>query len=149
MAINSREFYYCIGLAANYLNNAIILITFALAVFWILLRKSELEAWIALFGIVSIILSKVPGILKKLGYEQYPLGEGVISKGGCWIDEGKEESKIKLQVNADNLTTKIDYIPTERVMAHISNGFLIFKRRAGDSGHKLRVDYELVKKNKF
>ena len=130
-----------------YLNNAIIFVAFALAFLWIVLDKSDLEAWIALLGITSIILSKIPIILKKFGYDKYPLGKGVIAKGGCWIDEGKEEYRIKLPKRPDRLKTKIDYIPTDRVMAHFRDDHLVFKRREGESGYRLRVDYELIIKD--
>ncbi len=142
-----RSLFYRIDQAITYLNNAIIFVIFGLAFFWIVLDKSDLEAWIALLGITSIILSKIPIIFKKFGYDTYPLGKGVISKGGCWIDEGKKEFKIKLTQKVDRLKTKIDYIPTERVMAHFLDDHLVFKRREGDSGFRLRVDYELIKKD--
>lgn len=145
--MNNRKIFYHTERSAHYLNNIIILVTFVLAFFWVVLNKAELEAWIALFGMVSILLSKAPYLLEKFGYNKYPLGKGVISKGGCWIGEGKEQHKIKLSVNVDKFKTKIDYIPTGRVMAHISDDYLIFKRRAGDPGHRLRVDYELIKKD--
>lgn len=141
-----RKYFYWVGKVAAYLNNGIILVTFVLAFFWIVKDKPDLEAWIALFGIVSIVLSKIPTIFKKLGYEEYPFGKGVISKGGCWIDEGQKEYRIKLKFEFDRLKTKIDYIPTERVMAHFIDGHLVFKRREGLPIERLRVDYELIKK---
>lgn len=146
MINNKRLLFYRIDQIVTYLNNAIILVTFFLAFLWIVLDKSDLEAWIALFGIISIILSKAPIIFEKLGYDKYPLGKGVISKGGCWIDEGQDEFRIKLTQQIDRLKTKIDYIPTERVMAHFLDDHLVFKRREGESGYRLRVDYELIKK---
>ena len=140
-----RKYFYWVSKFAAYINNCIILVTFVLAFFWIYKDKPDLEAWIALFGIVSIVLSKIPTIFKKLGYEEYPFGKGVISKGGCWIDEGQEEFRINLQFEFDRLKTKIDYIPTERVMAHFNDGHLVFKRREGLPKDRLRVDYELIK----
>ena len=147
MFIMSPKIFHRIERCFHYLNNLTIVATLFLAFFWVVLGKSDLEAWIALLGITSIILSKTSYILEKLGYDKDPLGKGVLSKGCCWIRDGKEEFKIKLSADVDRLKTKIDYIPSERVMAHIIDGYLIFKRREGDSGHKIRVDYELIDKN--
>ena len=147
MSINTRKIYYHVERCTHFLNNIIIVLTFILALLWVAMHEQTLEAWIALLGIVSIILSKVPTILKLIGYEKYPLGKGVISKGGCWLGEDEEEHKIKLSKKIDKLKTKIDYIPTERVMAHIIDDHLVFRRRKGDSGHMLRVDYELIQKD--
>jgi hypothetical protein len=141
-----RTYFYRISKYTAYLNNVIILVTLILAFFWIVKDKPDLEAWIAFLGIFSMVLFKVPTILKKLGYERWPFGKGVFSKGGCWVDDGEEEKRIKINIEVDTLKTKIEYIPTERVMAHIADGYLIFKRRKGIPDDKLRVDYELIER---
>lgn len=141
-----RRTFYLIDRYTKWVNNLIIVIAITLAFLWIILGKNELEAWLALLGLVSIFLSKIPTILEKVGYQKYPLGEGVISKGGCWLLEGEIEHNIFLKKHIDRLSTKIDYIPTDKVMAHIHGQNLVFKRREGEPLTSLRVDYELIKK---
>ncbi len=146
MIKNKRQLIYRIDQFLSFLNNVIIFVTLTLAFLWIVLGKSDLEAWIALLGIISIILSKSTTVFERFGYEKDFLGQGVISKGSCWIDEDEEEFRIKLANNADRFKTKIDYIPTDKVMAYFLEDHLVFKRREREPAYRLWVDYLLIKK---
>ena len=55
----SYKTFYLVDHSAKWLNNVIIAVAVVLALFWIILRKNELEAWLALLGLVSRQVDKV------------------------------------------------------------------------------------------